>query len=160
VVPGNAHALQRKLNGEQPSPALEVAESVDDVVRQADILITATSSRIPMFDGRAVRPGTHINAIGVYTPDRREVDERVVSQAYVVVDCRRAADHEAGDLILAGRAPDAELGEVVNGTAAGRTDDRQIALFKSVGVAVQDAVSAGWVLNQAEQQGIGVEFDL
>jgi ornithine cyclodeaminase/alanine dehydrogenase-like protein (mu-crystallin family) len=158
--PGKARALQGKLVAEERLPAVDVAESVAEVVRQADVLITATTSRTPTFDGRAVRPGTHINAIGVYTPDRREVDEHVVSRAYVVVDCRQAAEHEAGDLILAGRAPDAELGEVVNGTAPGRSDDRQITLFKSVGVAVQDAVAAGWVLNQAEQQGVGVELDL
>lgn len=158
--PANAHALQRQLAAEEQTPAIEVAESVAEVVRQADILITATTSRTPTFDGRAVRPGTHINAIGVYMPDRRELDEHAVSRAYVVVDCRRAAEHEAGDLILAGRAPDAELGEVVNGTAAGRKDDQQITLFKSVGVAVQDAVAASWVLNQAEQRGIGVEIDL
>jgi alanine dehydrogenase len=159
-VPGYAYALKRKLVAGERSPAIEVVESVGEVVRQADILVTATTSRTPTFDGRAVRPGTHINAMGVYTPDRREVDEHAMSRAYVVVDSRQAAEREAGDLILAGCVPDAELGEVVNGTAAGRKDDQQVTLFKSVGVAVQDAVAAGWVLSQAEQQGVGVELDL
>ncbi len=156
----NAHALRESLVTEDDTPAVKVASSVDEVVREADILITATTSRTPTFDGRAVGPGTHINAIGVYMPDRREVDEDIVNRAYVVVDCRRAAQHEAGELILAGRTPDAELGEVVNGTAAGRTNSQQITLFKSVGVAIQDAAAAGWVLKQAEQHGVGVEIDL
>jgi ornithine cyclodeaminase/alanine dehydrogenase-like protein (mu-crystallin family) len=159
-VAANADSLRDALATEQHTPAVEVVQSVEEVVRQADILITATTSRTPTFDGRTVRGGTHINAIGVYMPDRREVDEDVVNRAYVVVDCRRAAQHEAGDLILAGRAPDAELGEVVNGKAAGRTNNQQITLFKSVGVAIQDATAAGWVLKQAEQQGVGVEIDL
>jgi ornithine cyclodeaminase/alanine dehydrogenase-like protein (mu-crystallin family) len=156
----SAQALRESLAAEEPAPAVTVADAVDEVVRQADILITATTSRSPTFDGRAVRPGTHINAVGVYMPDRREVDEHVVNRAYVVVDCRQAAEHEAGDLILAGRTPDAELGEVVNGTAPGRVSDEQITLFKSVGIAVQDAAAAGWVLRQAEQHGVGVEIEL
>jgi ornithine cyclodeaminase/alanine dehydrogenase-like protein (mu-crystallin family) len=68
--------------------------------------------------------------------------------------------NEAGDLLIPGRQPDAELGEVVNGTAAGRTDDQQITLFKSVGLAVQDAAAAGWVLKQAERSGVGVLIEV
>jgi ornithine cyclodeaminase/alanine dehydrogenase-like protein (mu-crystallin family) len=135
-------------------------DSADELAAQADILVTATPSTTPTFDGSVLRPGTHINAIGSYRPDRREVDAATVQRAYVAVDSREASRHEAGDLILANCEPDAELGEIVNGAAPGRTDDQQITLFKSVGIAVQDAAAAGWVLKRAEELGVGTLVDL
>ncbi len=142
------------------APEVTVIDSADQAVGQADIVVTATTSHTPTFDGRLLRPGTHVTAIGSYRPERREVDTHTVQQAYVVVDSRHSAAAEAGDLIIPQREPDAELGEVVNGTAAGRSDERQITLFKSVGVAVQDTAVAGWVLQQAETQDVGVLVDV
>jgi ornithine cyclodeaminase/alanine dehydrogenase-like protein (mu-crystallin family) len=142
------------------APEVTVVDRADQAVEQADIVVTATTSRTPTFDGRLLRPGTHVTAIGAYRPDRRELDSHTVEQAYVVVDSRRSAASEAGDLIIPGREPDAELGEIVNQTAAGRTDETQITLFKSVGVAVQDAAVAGWVLAQAEARDVGVLVDV
>jgi len=111
-----------------------------------------------------VRPGTHINAIGAYTPDMAEIPAAVVARAYVVVDARDAAWAEAGDLIQAERQGlitrahvAAELGEVLLGRAPARQDDAQITLFKSVGLAVQDAVAARVALARAQQLGLGLE---
>lgn len=145
----------------EPDP-LEVllADTAEQAVTAADIVVTATTSPTPTFPGRVLRAGTHVNAIGSYRPETRELDEDTLQNAYVVVDSRAAARAEAGDLILASREPDAELGELVNETAASREDDRQITVFKSVGVAVQDAVTAAWALNKAEQQGVGVLVDM
>ena len=151
----------RAAMAERPdAPTVTVVDTADQVVDQAHIVVTATTSRTPTFDGRLLRPGTHVTAIGSYRPDWREVDTHTVQQAYVVVDSRRSAALEAGDLIIPQREPDAELGEIVNQTAAGRSDEQQITLFKSVGVAVQDAAVAGWVLKQAEAQGVGVLVDM
>jgi ornithine cyclodeaminase/alanine dehydrogenase-like protein (mu-crystallin family) len=142
------------------APEVTVVDTADQAVEQADIVVTATTSHTPTFDGRLLRPGTHVTAIGSYRPDRREVDTHTVERAYVVVDSRRSAALEAGDLIISQREPDAELGEVVNETAPGRSDEQQITLFKSVGVAVQDAAAAGWVLQQAEAQDVGALVDV
>jgi len=141
-------------------PKVVVAEDADQAARAADILVTATTSAEPTFDGRSLRPGTHVNAVGSYRPERREVDTHTVQHAYVVADSRRACSEEAGDLIIPGRQPDAELGEIVNGTAPGRCDDQQITLFKSVGLAVQDAATAGWILQEAERMDAGTIADL
>ncbi|MCH5374528.1 MAG: ornithine cyclodeaminase family protein, partial [Planctomycetes bacterium] len=144
------------------SPGLEatVADDPDQAVRAADVVITATTSDVPTFDGRSLRAGTHVNAIGSYRPERREVDTHTVQQAYVVADSRVACREEAGDLIIPAREPDAELGELVNGTAPGRRDDQQITLFKSVGLAIQDAATADWILEQAELLDAGTLVDL
>jgi ornithine cyclodeaminase/alanine dehydrogenase-like protein (mu-crystallin family) len=156
----SAVSLRDKVSKHADAPAVIIASDSEDAVQCADIVITATTSPTPTFDGRHLRPGTHVNACGSYRPERREVDTFTVERAYVVADWREACMTEAGDLIIPGRDPDAELGEVVNGTAAGRTDDQQITFFKSVGLAVQDAAAAGWVLKQAEQLDVGALIDV
>ena len=125
----------------------------------ADIVIAATTSSTPVFDGHDVQPGTHINGIGSYTPEMQEVDATVVQRARIVVDSREAALKEAGDLIIPIQQGlirvedvDTELGEVVNGTKPGRTSASAITFFKSVGVAVQDVAVAHCVLEAAASQ--------
>jgi ornithine cyclodeaminase/alanine dehydrogenase-like protein (mu-crystallin family) len=156
VYRATAEEFRAALADRPDAPEVTVVDSADEVVEQADIIVTATTSCVPTFDGRLLRPGTHVTAIGAYRPERRELDTHTVEKAYVVVDSRRSAAAEAGDLIIPKREPDAELGEIVNQTAPGRSDSRQITLFKSVGVAVQDAAAAGWVLQQAEAQDVGM----
>lgn len=148
-------------------PSISVADTPAAAVREADVICTATTSSTPVFDGHDLRPGTHINAVGGYTPAMQEVDGTTVARARVVVDSREAALAEAGDLIIPIREGiisadhvHAELGELVNGTRVGRTDPEQITLFKSVGVAVQDAIAAGRALARAEQLGLGQIIEL
>jgi ornithine cyclodeaminase len=116
------------------------AASPAEALRQADIVAVTTSSGVPVFEDADVREGTHINAIGAYTPETSEVPALTVARALVVVDSRAAAAKEAGDLIQAQRAGligeghiHAELGEIVLGTRPGRSNDRIVTLFKSVG---------------------------
>jgi ornithine cyclodeaminase/alanine dehydrogenase len=142
----------------------------DDVraaVEQADIICTATNSVEPVFDGRWLRPGTHINAIGAFTRTVRELDTTCIVRSRVFVDGRQAAQAEAGDLVIpmSEGAIDAshvlgELGQVVLGTVAGRTSRDEITLFKSVGMAVQDAVVAPLVYTQALAAGRGQQVAL
>ncbi len=155
-----AEKLASDLSASHPGIGVERVGTSDEGVAQADIVLTATNSPVPTFSGSAVRPGTHINAIGAYTPDKREVDEPTVRMAYVAVDSYESARTEAGDLVIPGVQPDAELGEIVNGDKPGRTGDAQVTLFKSVGVAAQDAAAAGYVYRQAEQNHIGLTVDL
>lgn len=140
-----------------------VVEDPSEAIRGADIVITATDSHTPVFDGGLVEPGTHVTAIGSFTPEMREVDTTLVQRARVIVDQREAALAEAGDLIGPIEDGDvdetviaAELGQVVSGDAPGRTSADEITFFKSVGNAVQDMAMATKVLARAEQMGLGV----
>jgi len=125
--------------------ALETAEAA---VRGADVIVVATSSRAPVLHGAWVAPGAHVNAVGACRPDWRELDDDLVRRARLYVDSRPAATKEAGDVIAAGE-PFAELGEVVAGTRPGRQSSDEITLFKSVGVAVEDVVSAELVYRRS-----------
>lgn len=153
-------ALKSELLARPEPPEVAIVAAADDGVAQSDIVITATGSPVPTFSGSAVRPGTHVNGIGAYQPDRREIDEETMRRAYVVVDGYHAAGEEAGELLLPGIQADAELAEVVSGSKPARSDAEQVTVFKSVGMAVQDAVTAVHVLKEAECRSIGEEVDL
>jgi ornithine cyclodeaminase len=157
-----AEAMARHARQHMPGVEVRLAETPTQAVAQADVICTATTSSIPVFPDSAVRPGTHINAIGGYTPEMQEVDPDTVARARLFVDSRVAALAEAGDLIQPirqGRIGEdwiqAELGEVIAGTHPGRVSQDEITLFKSVGLAVQDAVAAGAILRRAETLGLG-----
>lgn len=132
-------------------------------VSKADIIYTATSSSKPTFHGRDLKPGAHVTGVGSFTPIMQEVDEETVQKSLVVVDERDAAWAEAGELIIArdkglitAEHVYAELGEIVNGTKQGRTSPEQITFFKSVGIAVQDAVAGRIALRNAEKYDLGM----
>lgn len=136
-------------------------------LRGADIVIAATTSATPVFDGSKIEPGTHVNGIGSYSPEMREVDAALIARATVVVDAREAALAEAGDLLIPMRrgrfaAEDvhAELGEIVNSTRPGRRSADEITFFKSVGVAAQDVAIADRALRAAESAGLGTMVEL
>ncbi len=146
---------------------IELAENVSDAIADADVICTATTSATPVFDGSDLKPGAHINAIGSFTPTMQEVESAVVERSLLIVDSRKAALAETGDLIIPiqeGRISEdhiqAELGDIVNGDHPGRTDADQITLYKSVGIAVQDAAAAGLALRRAEQLGLGQLVEL
>jgi ornithine cyclodeaminase len=136
-------------------------------IQEADIICATTTSRCPIFDAADVRPGTHINAVGNFTPDTQEIPDDIVRTALLFVDSREACWAEAGDLIIprskgliSAANIRAELGEVVSGTKQGRPDDRAITLFKSVGNAVQDVAVAAMVLDAAAKLGLGTEVQV
>ena len=146
---------------------VQAVASPAEAVKGASIIACATTSRTPVFDGDDLEPGAHVNAVGAYTPEMREIDGKVVTRAKIVVDHREAAWEEAGDLIIArdeGLIGEddihAELGEVVNGDRPGRESEEEITFFKSVGVAVQDAAIAPVILKAAEAKGIGTLAEL
>jgi len=143
------------------------AQDVDTAVAEADIICTATTSSIPVFDGRLIKAGTHINGVGSFTPKMQEVDLVTVHRSRIVVDSRTAVWAEAGDLIIPLRNGDinedhvfAELGEIVTGQITGRESYDQITFFKSVGVAVQDAAAASIALKNAIDQDLGITISL
>lgn len=126
-------------------------ESAEQVVRGADVVVTVTASPTPVVQNEWVNEGAHIIAVGACLPWQRELDPALVARARVVVDSRAAALQEAGDIVLGiaeGRwTADhiaAELGELPT-----RRDDREITVFKSLGLAVEDLFAAHLVLNHS-----------
>jgi ornithine cyclodeaminase/alanine dehydrogenase-like protein (mu-crystallin family) len=140
------------------------AASAHDAVREADVVCTATTSSTPVFDGHDLRRGTHINAIGSFTPQMQEIDSNTIGSARVFVDWPPAALDEAGDLLkaMAMERTRAEtwttLGEVVAGVKPGRQSVDEITYFKSVGLAVQDVTAAARALASAQDLGLGTRI--
>ncbi len=145
--------------------AVEPAESAEALVRESDIVIAATSSRTPVFDGAWLQPGTHVNAIGNNFWMKQEVDiETVRRAAVIVVDDEEQARIECGDLLPAMEMGVVrweairELGEVVAGRAPGRTGADDITLFESQGLAIEDVAVAARVVELARERGAGQEI--
>jgi ornithine cyclodeaminase len=162
-----AEQFAKEMAGRGDVPTeFRVAGSESEASEDADIVCTATSSSEPVLSVGDVVPGTHINAIGAFTPEMREIDPALVGTARVFVDQREASLEEAGEVIAAVRqsllaeGDLVELGEVVNGDEAGREDEGQIILFKSVGVAVQDLCAGGRGLGEAEAKHLGSVIEL
>lgn len=145
---------------------VRVAQSSKEAIQQADIICTATTSTEPVFDDQDIKAGTHISAVGSYTPEMQEVPAETLQRARIFVDSRAASLEEAGDLIQPLRAGlfdeshiCGELGEIILGRKLGRQSDEQITYFKSVGIAVQDAMAAQVALTNARKMKIGKEIE-
>ncbi len=143
------------------------AASPEMAVRQAEIIVTATTSSTPVFPGRMLNPGTHINAIGSFRPDMQEVDEEAISRSKIFVDSLLACLEEAGDIIIPLRkgiinksAIQAELGELALGLKKGRLNEQEITYFKSVGNGVQDVSVALAIWQKAQEKRWGQEIEL
>lgn len=144
---------------------LRSAGSASTAVTGADLIVLATSSREPVIDDVDVDRGAHIVAIGACRPDQREMPTPLVARARVFVDSRAAARQEAGDLLipigLGAFGEDhiaGELGDVVGGQLTGRESAAQITIFKSLGLAVEDIVSARLAVDRARAAGLGQTF--
>jgi len=156
--PEHAGALIRWA-AERPelSGGLLEAGPADAAVAGAGIVVTATSSPVPVFAGARLEPGVHVTAVGAFTPATRELDAATMRGATVFVDHRPAALAEAGELAGLGPTDVAELGEVIAGLAPGRTSADERTVFKSVGNAIQDLVVAAAVYDRSRQLGLGEE---
>jgi len=160
-----ADRMQRELAG---YGAEIIADSdVDKILPMADVITAVTTSKKPVFDGRLVKEGAHVNGVGAYTPDMQELDEYLVRRAdRVVVDSREAVLSEAGDFTIPMRRGsigpnriNGELGEVISGKIPGRQSEKEITLFKTVGIAVEDVVVATEVYRRALSAGLGTKLE-
>jgi ornithine cyclodeaminase/alanine dehydrogenase len=122
-------------------------------VTGSDVVCTCTSSTEPLFSGDWVRPGAHFNLIGTYQPHAQEVDSMTIQRARVFVDSYAAALEEAGDILIPLRACDinrehirGDLHELTSGAKPGRLNAEDVTVFKSVGLALEDLVTAKLVL--------------
>jgi alanine dehydrogenase len=149
---------------------VRVEDSFEEAQALADVVCATTHSPEPVVRRDCLRKGVHVNSVG-YNPAGREVDPETVRDSYVVVESRAAAlappPSGSNDLLWTIRdgviSEDhvaAEIGELVAGTAPGRSSEEQITLYKSVGVAVQDAAAASLVLEAARAAGVGVEVEI
>src|SRR5215211_5796815 len=162
-----AQAFVTEMKGKELiTKDIRVTQSAKEAIENADIICTATTSSKPVFEDTDVNAGTHISAVGSYTPDMQEVPAETLKRAKIFVDSRFASLEEAGDLIQPIRAGlfdeshiCGELGEVVLGQIPGRQFPEDITYFKSVGIAVQDAVAAQVALTNARKMNIGTEVD-
>ncbi len=142
--------------------------SAEEAVRGADVVVTATNSREPVLQHAWLSPGVHVNAVGASTPRARELEVETVSASALFADSRESVRNEAGEFQLAlqegaisGEAHiRAELGEVLAGTAPGRTDDAELTLFRSLGIAVEDLAAAEHTVAAARRLGLGAEVEL
>ena len=137
-------------------------ESVEDAVRGADIVVTATSSREPILKREWLSPGVHINAVGSSIAAARELEADLVAGASLFVDRRESTVNESGDYLAAverGAVIRAELGELLTGSADGRKSENEITLFKSLGLAVEDLAAAAFLYENARRDGAGTWVD-
>src|SRR5256884_4163713 len=142
--------------------AAEPSHDPRSAVSGADIVTCATTSPTPLFAGADLRAGTHVDAVGSFRPETREVDSETVRRARVVVDAYTAALVEAGDLLIplgegaiAREHVVAELAELVAGNRPGRTSPAQVTLFKSGGFALEGLATATLAENRARERGLG-----
>jgi ornithine cyclodeaminase/alanine dehydrogenase-like protein (mu-crystallin family) len=143
---GNAGRLADQIGG-------EVAADPDEAVAGANVVSCATPARTPLFSADSVKEGTHVNAVGAFTPEMAEVPPDLMERAYVVVDDIEAAAAEAGDLIQAGREPNTTLRDLLAGVNPEIGED--VTVFKSVGVAAQDVAAAHMALLNADRLALG-----
>lgn len=148
-------------------PLIRRATSSGEALAGASLVACATASTQPLFSWNEVEAGTHINAIGAFTPEMCEVDAETLAHARIVIDQREAALAEAGDLLqalaaglIAGPETWIELGDLLRGTQTGRRTKDEVTFFKSVGVAVQDVATAFYVYRKARELGIGIEVEV
>ena len=145
---------------------LKAVDHAGEAIVGADLIVLATSSPTPVVESGWVKPGAHVVSVGACRPTQREMDPALTARGRLFVDSRAAALVESGDVVMGiaeGRfGADhvvAELGEVVNG-APGRQSDREITIFKSLGLAVEDVTAADLAYRHAVEKGIGTELTM
>jgi alanine dehydrogenase len=150
-----------EMNVEVDTTVAAVASSAA-AVEGADIVVTATNARDPVFDGDLLDPGTHVTAMGNYTVGKRELDDTTVAKATYVLDLRARADRDAASLMAAvenGTVGEAhlhgDLGEVLTGEVTGRTSEEEITVFDSGGTAVETVAAANLLYERAAERGLG-----
>lgn len=148
-------------------PDVEMVESREVAVSEADIVVAATTSHEPVFPGSALKPGTFVVAAGAYDPHAREVDSETIRRSSKwVVDSIADCMQDAGDLLypisegIISKEDVAGIADVVEGKRAGRTSDEEITYYKSMGVPIQDLVTAQHIESRAIERDVGVVIDI
>ncbi len=153
----------RRAGGER----VRLTGSIEEAVRGADIIVTATSAKEPILRREWISDGAHINAVGSSISTARELDSATVAASSLFVDASESTVNESGDYLFAlrdgaigERHIRAEIGDVLAGKAPGRTTDDEITLFKSLGLAIEDVAAAAYLYEESRRRAIGswIEF--
>jgi ornithine cyclodeaminase len=165
-TPGHAQAFAEK-ESRRHAVEVEAMASARGAVKGADIICTVTSSREPVLRGEWIEPGAHVNAVGSSVKSTRELDTQAVKKARLFVDRRESTLNESGDILmpLAEKAIRedhirAEIGDVLLGKAEGRKSSREITLFKSLGLAIEDLAAVHLIYTKAVEQRMGTLVEL
>lgn len=144
----------------------KLEKEIDKAVKGCDILVTTTPVREPIVKNEWISDGMHINAIGADSKGKEELDPKILKRAKVVVDDYVQAIH-SGEInvpiskgIFKPKQIHAELGEVIAGKKKGRTSDKEITIFDSTGLAIQDVASAWMIFQKAKREKIGKEIEI
>ena len=166
ATPGHARVFAARESA-RPGLAIEAMETARAAVEGADLICTVTAAKSPVLKGEWIAEGAHVNAVGACFPSARELDTAAVVRSRLIVDRRESTLAEAGDFLipkeegaLDERHIRAELGEVLNGAAAGRESPADVTLFKSLGLAVEDLAAAHHVATRASEMNVGLALDL
>lgn len=154
LLAGRSHAkvealvskLQKHYADSHPSLKIVAAQSIEEAVKDADIICTVTSSPTPiLLDSMITKPGVHINAVGAHSPTKREIDGPLMKRASVWADLKSSSLSEGGDFLLPVKEGlygedhlQGDLSDLASGNKQGRTDDSQITVFNSLGIAIED----------------------
>jgi len=156
-----------KIASQRYRMPIEVSETAQQAVADADVICTTTSAREPILKGDWISPGAHINAVGSSVPSTRELDTSAVAKSRLFVDRRESAVNEAGDFLFPMREGVisekhilGEIGEVLMGKLKGRTSPEEITLFKSLGLAIEDLASAHYIYHKAREKKAGTLVEL
>lgn len=160
-----AEQMQKKLV--DYGAKITAAESSDECIEDADLIITVTPSAKPVFDGTKVKEGATISCVGTYEPHKHEMDPAILPRASkIICDSKEAALSETGDLLIPikeGIISETDilgsLGDVINGTIKGRENDDEIIVYETVGVAAQDLVAAKVIYDKAVEVGKGMNWE-
>lgn len=165
IKPAAAEAFKAELEKEL-GISIGIAGTGDEILNGTDIVVTASTSTAPLFDGNKVAEGAHVSSIGAHAPTHHEIDTSLIARAAIVAaDYQPACLAEAGEYIKAVKEnvirPESivSIGDIIAGRRSGRTDDRQITVFKSVGISAQDVAVAKLVFDRAVQKGVGKVVD-
>jgi Predicted ornithine cyclodeaminase, mu-crystallin homolog len=164
----HAQSFVRQMQSEFANygTVLRAVGTSEEAITNADIITAVTTSQQPVFDGRSVKPGAHINGVGSYMPNMQELDEYTLKRAdKIFFDSQEAVLAESGDFIIplsqgtiTKEKFTGEIGKVISGILPGRETPEEITLFKSVGMAVLDVVTAYQIYQKAQKQNIGQDF--
>jgi ornithine cyclodeaminase len=145
---------------------IEPVNSVEGAIREADLIVTATSSREPVLKREWVAAGAHLNVVGSSIKTTREIDTATMAAASLFVDRRESTLNESGDYMKAASegaiGPEhikAEIGELLTGARPGRTSAHEITLFKSLGLGIEDLASAEYLYSKAAESKAGCWID-
>lgn len=155
-----------KANGRIPKD-IRLVEDREVAVRQSDIVVAATTSEKPVVNGAWLKPGTFVASVGAYDASMREVDSETIKRASnLVIDSRTDCLHDAGDFVIPVSEgiiqldQVAEIAELVCGARPPRQSADEITYYKSIGVPIQDLVTAQHMARLAAQRGIGTEIEI